>query len=116
VSRAETLRRFRQALLGYAILAVACIAGITYNFSQQRELNDHQDSINLQLKQIKHNQEAIVSLTRNVAAAVCLEAFATTNAQRRALVLAFNRTGRIDLSGSPTCQRTAREAINLIVK
>lgn len=121
--------RFKLALLGYIILALACVAGLAINYVQQQTLNDHQDAILKEIGQIRVNQANIAGnqaqirksqvelfrLTANTAAAICLEAFAKNQQQQVALVRLFNRTHKIDVSHNPTCQKAIHTAAQLVL-
>lgn len=109
-------RRFRLALLGYVILALAATAGIAYNHHQQTTLDAHQRAIVVELRGVKANQDAIVRLTVNTAAAICLEAFAAGDpAEATRLVEVFNHEGAISVGGNRTCERAVQRAKVLIV-
>lgn len=114
-------RRFRLALLGYAILTLGFVSvTIVLSHSQDR-LERHQDALKIEQVQIKVNQQRIMRnqvlilrLTTNTAAAICLTALADEK-QEVALVHEFNRTHRIDLRRSPICRKAVSVAASLIL-
>jgi hypothetical protein len=108
-------KRFLGTWLALGALAILTAIGIGLNHEQQRTLRIHQNVLIHEIGGIRDNQERIIRLTINTAAAICLEAFAKTRAQQIALVAQFNRNPKIDLSHNPACQNAVKAATRLVL-